>query len=241
MIYCYSSAVKKALLGYLSGNFADNNQGGLTLNKKSTRRYKAFYKVSRVVHIYISMVLLTLLAFFCLTGIFLNHNEWFTNNYTEQSVLIDVNGPLHAAIAETLSLADAPTQEIQTLLAKRYNLSTLNQMNFDSESGELVFDYQLPAGYATAYFSREGDATLEYRKGSIITILNDLHKGRHSGPVWSWLIDISAVFMLVFSVAGLVILIQNKKYRKAGLVLGAFGFALPLVIYFLWVPFIAGV
>lgn len=205
---------------------------------KSTSRLKSAYKLARVIHIYISMVLLGLLIFFCLTGIFLNHNDWFEKSYQDRSVPLVIAPNVSDAIANSQTLNDAPIAELQAYLAEHYRLTHLNQMQFDSDMGELIFDYQLPAGYATAYFTTDGEATLEYRKGSWVTIMNDLHKGRHSGPVWSWVIDLSAVFMLLFSVAGLIILVQNKKYRGMGLVLGVLGIALPFVIYWLWVPFI---
>lgn len=210
-------------------------------NNKTQRLLKEFYKAARIIHIYISMVLLGLMAFFCLTGIFLNHNDWFEKSYSEHVVPLVVNAKLANALANTQSLADAPTAELQDYMTKQYRLTKLNQINFDSDTRELVLDYQLPAGYATAYFTQQGDATLEYRKGSIVTVMNDLHKGRHSGPVWSWVIDLSAAFMLVFSIAGLIILIQNKKHRTMGLVLGALGIAFPIIIYVLWVPLISGV
>lgn len=209
--------------------------------KRGPKGLKALYKAARIVHIYISMVLLAILAFFCLTGIFLNHNEWFENSYADQSVPLELSRALQHALANAQTLADAPIGDLQTLLTEQYHLTTLHQINFDGEMGEIILDYQVPAGYATAYFTQAGEGTLEYRKGSLITVMNDLHKGRHSGPVWSWVIDLSAVFMLAFSLAGLMILIQNKKYRTMGLVLGVLGIALPFVIYWFFVPSISGV
>ena len=241
MTYSTTNTNANTLQDYLLKPSTREKQRYLTPGKKASKVLKAFYKVSRLLHIYISMVLFGLLAFFCLTGIFLNHPEWFSKSYADRSVPIVVNARLQAAIAKTQTLANAPVAELQALLAEQFNLTHLNQMNFDDETGELAFDYQLPAGYATAYFSTDGDASLEYRKGSIVTIMNDLHKGRHSGPVWSWVIDISSGFMLLFSVAGLIILIQNKRHRKVGLVLGALGIAMPFIIYGMTVPFISGV
>ena len=225
--------------GLLKVYFPSISTVGKTRSKtKSTSRLKALYKLARVIHIYISMVLLGLLVFFCLSGIFLNHNDWFEKSYQDRSVPLVLSTDVKKAIKKSQTLGDAPVTELQRYLAEEYRLTHLNQVQFDSEMGELIFDYQLPAGYATAYFTTDGEATLEYRKGSWITIMNDLHKGRHSGPVWSWVIDLSAVFMLLFSLAGLIILVQNKKYRGIGLILGALGIALPFFIYWLWVPFI---
>jgi hypothetical protein len=66
--------------------------------------------------------------------------------------------------------------------------------------------------------------------------MNDLHKGRHTGEYWSWLIDISAVFMLLFSFTGLIILFQQLKRRGTGLWLLMWGTATPVLIYLIWVP-----
>lgn len=241
--YYFNRAYSKVLDSKLANLWRDikSERTSNGARYKTRSLLKVFYKTSRIIHIYLSMVLLGILAFFCLTGIFLNHNDWFEKSYSERTVPLVINGQVAAVLANMRSLSDAPITELKDLMAKKYRLTNLNQIDFDGDAGELIFDYQLPAGYATAYFSIQGDATLEYRKGSIVTIMNDLHKGRHSGPVWSWVIDLSAAFMLVFSVAGLIILIQNKKHRSMGLILGALGIALPFLIYVLWVPLISGV
>lgn len=241
--YYFNRAYSKVLDSKLANLWRDikSERTSNGARHKTRSLLKVFYKTSRIIHIYLSMVLLGILAFFCLTGIFLNHNDWFEKSYSERTVPLVINGQVAAVLANMRSLSDAPITELKDLMAKKYRLTNLNQIDFDGDAGELIFDYQLPAGYATAYFSIQGDATLEYRKGSIVTIMNDLHKGRHSGPVWSWVIDLSAAFMLVFSVAGLIILIQNKKHRSMGLILGALGIALPFLIYVLWVPLISGV
>ena len=39
--------------------------------------------LSRLIHVYVSMALLTLLLFFSVTGITLNHPEWFSENQAD--------------------------------------------------------------------------------------------------------------------------------------------------------------
>lgn len=206
--------------------------------KKITLK-KLLFKLSRIVHIYLSMALLALLAFFCLTGIFLNHSDWFSRHYTDQSVALVVPKDIQEVLKNSVPLYKLPLNDIQEYLSHTYRLTHLNQVDFDEEMGEIVLDYQMPAGFATAYLNIDGSGTLELRQGSMVTILNDLHKGRHSGAVWSWVIDISATLMLILSIAGLVILLQNRKYRRVGLWLSGLGVLAPLLIYWFWVPYLA--
>ena len=67
-------------------------------------------------------------------------------------------------------------------------------------------------------------------------LLNDLHKGRDSGKAWSWLIDVSAVFLTFVSVTGIVLILFLQKRRFTGLMAGAVGVALCGIVYMLWVP-----
>jgi hypothetical protein len=70
----------------------------------------------------------------------------------------------------------------------------------------------------------------------LIALLNDLHKGRDSGKGWSWLIDVSAGFLTLVSLSGLVMLFFLKKKRLSGLMMVIIGAVLCYLIYWLWVP-----
>ncbi len=69
-----------------------------------------------------------------------------------------------------------------------------------------------------------------------IALINDLHKGRDTGPVWSALIDVSAGLMTLISLSGLVLLFYLKLRRVSGLVVALAGTALVIVLYRWWVP-----
>ncbi|MFD1734418.1 PepSY-associated TM helix domain-containing protein [Deinococcus malanensis] len=49
-------------------------------------------------------------------------------------------------------------------------------------------------------------------------VLNDFHRGRDAGPLWSWLIDLSGVFLTVVSLTGLALLVFLKKIRAGALI-----------------------
>lgn len=95
----------------------------------------------------------------------------------------------------------------------------------------------MPAGYAyVEVLIDDARMVVEHQHAGFIALVNDLHKGRHSGAVWSWVIDICAFAMTLFSVAGLLIMFQNKRYRPHAIPLFSIGFIAPLWLYFAFVP-----
>lgn len=63
-----------------------------------------------------------------------------------------------------------------------------------------------------------------------IAWLNDLHKGRHTGAVWSAFIDIFAAACVVAAVTGLLLLALHARRRPSTWPLVAAGLALPALL-----------
>jgi hypothetical protein len=66
-------------------------------------------------------------------------------------------------------------------------------------------------------------------------VLNDLHKGRHSGPVWAMFIDLIAIACVVFSVTGFGLLWLYARGRRVTWPLVALGLVLPFILFLLFV------
>jgi hypothetical protein len=66
--------------------------------------------------------------------------------------------------------------------------------------------------------------------------MNDLHKGRDAGKGWGWLIDVSAILMVVVSLSGLMMLFFLKKKRMAGTLMIFLGGLAVWLVYRLLVP-----
>lgn len=193
---------------------------------------RRFFVWCRWLHIYLSTTLFGLLLFFAITGILLNHPTWQGNN--EDSV---TTHPLPEDVREALSGAGPSLDIFTDYVYQLTGLKTPREINFDAEFQEVTLDYPLPAGYVYAVISGENSLlTLEHRRGSILAVLNDLHKGRHSGVIWSWLIDISAILFAGFAITGMAILLHNPKFRSTGLWLATLGAMSPWLIYLLAVP-----
>lgn len=203
----------------------------------SRKQFKReFFKVARWVHVYVSTTLFSLLVFFAVTGITLNH-KWYDPDGSQESM---VNEPLSQQQLSAWGLGanwqpkvDAMTQ----YFAEFYALTLPSSIDIDSELREVFFEYQVPAGFASVIVSADTQAlVIEQEQGSLLAILNDLHKGRHSGQTWFWLIDISAILMVLFSLTGVIILFHGRKYRTGGSWATIMGLVTPVALFLLFVP-----
>lgn len=199
-----------------------------------TTQAKQLFSLCRWLHIYISTALFSLLVFFCFTGITLNHPNWGKSN-NEQ--VLELRLPDALALLTQREAEEMPIKKIQSFVESQTGLSNPKSIDYLPDAGEFTLDYPLPAGYAfVTVILEEQLVEVAYKKGSFIGLLNDLHKGRHSGKSWLWLIDISAGFMLLFSITGLVILLQNAKHRRLASWLVIMGTFTPVFLYFIAVP-----
>lgn len=203
---------------------------------------RALYSTSRVLHIYISTALFFLLILFCVSGIVLNHVDWLKNDKNNGQVTATIPAELVTKANAQLNTLPTLYPEIEAYLAKQYSLTKVKSIEWEKEDALVMLDYPLPAGFAYAELDfTTGELKLDYQTGGFLSLIGDLHKGRYTGEVWSWVIDISAVLMILFAITGMIILFQNRKKRLAGIWITVLGVATPLVIYLCWVPQIKGV
>ena len=195
---------------------------------------RALYSTSRALHIYISTALFFLLILFCVSGIVLNHVDWLKNDKSNGHVTATIPAELVTKANAQLNTLPSLYPEIEAYLATQYSLTKVKSIEWEKEDALVMLDYPLPAGFAYAELDfTTGELNLDYQTGGFLSLIGDLHKGRYTGEVWSWVIDISAVLM--------IILFQNRKKRLAGIWITVLGIATPLVIYLCWVPQIKGV
>jgi hypothetical protein len=93
-----------------------------------------------------------------------------------------------------------------------------------------------PGGDAWVSIDRETGA-IEHEKTTrgVISLLNDLHKGRNSGKAWSWFIDIFAAACVIFTVTGLILLQFHARARPLTWPLVGLGLAAPVILVILFV------
>lgn len=96
---------------------------------------------------------------------------------------------------------------------------------------EIYLSLPRPGGDAWLTIDRESGAVhYELTRRGAISWLNDLHKGRHTGKVWAWFLDIFSVSCVVFCLTGLVLLQVHARRRPGTWPVVAAGLALPVLI-----------
>nr|WP_031236550.1 PepSY-associated TM helix domain-containing protein [Asticcacaulis sp. AC460] len=81
----------------------------------------------------------------------------------------------------------------------------------------------------------DGHVSYETTDRGAVAVLNDLHKGRHTGAVWSLFIDILAVACVIFSVTGFGLLWLYAKNRRITWPLAAAGLVIPFILFMVFV------
>ena len=190
-------------------------------------------KTSRTLHWISSAVGLASLAFFSITGITLNHPDWFDARPTVASEVVT----LPPAWIETFRAADELAQ-LESLAAELDNRWRLGiPRNIDRDEVEWVLDYQRPGGVATVVLSlASGELSLERVDDGLVAVINDLHKGRHTGTAWYYFIDVTAVICLLFAITGLLLLYVHAGKRRSTWPLVGLGTVVPFVLYWIFVP-----
>lgn len=198
---------------------------------------------ARRLHIYISMALLLVTLFFALTGITLNRPELFERSepIIQQHTLTIPNEQLFANEGSfqpnRAALLSFLTQETD-LRGTPSAIDVYTEVE-DGELliGELSLDFKGPGYNATVFVDMTtGEAEVETTNYGIVALLNDLHKGRNSGDVWKWFIDITALLMVFFVLTGVCLLLPKKKTFRTSMQWMSFGTVLSLIIYFAAVP-----
>lgn len=189
--------------------------------------------LARWLHIYLSMVSFGILFFFAVTGITLNHADWF---YGDTPQPAQSKGRLERQWVKPGDAASVAKLEVVEHLRSRHRVHG-ELAEFRVEDGQCAVSFRGPGYNAEAFINREtGEYELNETRMGFVAVLNDLHKGRDSGRAWSWVIDLSAALMVLVSVTGLVLLLFLRRRRASGLLLAAVGAVAAVVIYVWLVP-----
>lgn len=200
---------------------------------KANNPKKEVAKLSRWLHIYLSMVSFAIVLFFSVTGLTLNHPTWFGG---DKQIETKYNGKLNANWVNNLDTNKVAKLEIVEFFRKKHNAKGfVSEIRIDDV--EISLSLKGPAYGFDAFIDRTNGVyeASEIKMGAV-AVMNDLHKGRDSGSGWAWVIDVSAIFLILVSLSGLILLLFMKKRRVAGLVSGVIGLIICYLIYVIFVP-----
>lgn len=218
-------------------NLSSSSAADKSLKSPASRRWRqSIASVSRWLHIYLSMFGFATILFFSVTGITLNHPAWFglsTERIVEHTGKVEprwLKGETEGDVDAIDKLAIA-----EFLRSKHQLRGAVTDFRIDDL--ECAVTWKGPGYAADAVIDREQH---EYRLSVVehgfVPLINDLHKGRDTGRVWSLVIDVSALLMTISAVTGLILLLYIRRKLVPGLITAAVGFAVLVALYVWGVP-----
>ena len=187
-----------------------------------------FYRHSRYVHGWLSAFAFLTLLFFSVTGLLLNHPEWFEPAKTEQTTQLI----LPESILKSIKQQENPSDAILNYVRQQQNVVGRYQSS-EVMDNEVMIRLESPAGATDIWVMADtGETEITQKPASTVSMLNDLHRGKNSGLAWSWLIDISAIIVIALSLVGYILFLSIKTRLVTHLMLTAASLA--LIILLIW-------
>ncbi|NDE10535.1 MAG: peptidase [Chitinophagia bacterium] len=188
---------------------------------------KVIARISRWLHIYLSMISFVIVLFFSATGLTLNHADYFQSKSTTK----ELKGNINAAWVNSKDTSKIDKLATVEFFRNKYNVRGAVS-DFRIEESEISLSFKAPGYQADAFIDRSNASfQLMITSQGFMGFVNDLHKGRDAGKTWLLLIDIAAILMVLISLTGLTLLLFIKKKRVAGIVLAVIGI---IIMYWMY-------
>jgi hypothetical protein len=188
--------------------------------------------LSRWLHIYGSMISFAIVFFFSITGITLNHPDYFAGELktTQEKGKLDSSWVISKDTNKIAKL------DIVEFLRKSHHI-TAAVSEFRIDESQCTVSFKGPGYAADAFINREnGNYDLTLLRAGLVGIMNDLHKGRDTGSKWSWVIDVSAILLVLVSLTGMILILYIKRKKWSGLLIALFGTILLWLLYHMFIP-----
>ncbi|MFH0841657.1 MAG: PepSY-associated TM helix domain-containing protein [Bacteroidota bacterium] len=180
---------------------------------------KSFNALARWLHIYLSMFGFAALFFFAFTGITLNHPEWIIAKQKVKRLTGGIDPVFLSAGDSTTATKDYVVKMIRSSHNIKARLS-----DFRIDDYECSVSFSGPGYSADGFIERStGSYELTVTTSGLIGVLNDIHKGSDTGAHWLWIIDFSAVVMVVVSLTGFIMIFFLSRRKLPGLVAALIG------------------
>ncbi|MEM9379989.1 MAG: PepSY-associated TM helix domain-containing protein [Planctomycetota bacterium] len=190
------------------------------------RRSAAF--LARWTHTFVSLIGFGALVFFSVTGLTLNHAEFFESGEPVERPLA---GEIDLEWVAPQRGEDVARLEVVEALRRRFGVrGHVAEIGVDDAEIFVLFE---TAGYSADIVVDRGTGRfdgVEAREGFWI-VVNDLHKGRSTGAWWSLLIDVSAIVLTVSGLTGLWLLWYVRRRRVSGFAATVAGIVVLVAFY----------
>ena len=192
------------------------------------RRSATTNRWMRWLHVYTSMISLIIVLFFGLTGLTLNHPDWTLGDKVDRTT---DSGTLPANYLDSSGNVDFLA--VSEFARSEFDVSgSVTDHYLDGDDGAI--SYKAP-GYAAdiTFSASKGTFEIVIEQQGFVGVMNDLHKGRDAPSSWKWVIDLSALLLVVVSVTGLGIQLFQRKRRTRALIFAAAGLVVTIVFTFI--------
>ena len=173
------------------------------------------------------MASFSILLFFAVTGITLNHQDKFVG----EPKVARLTGAIDTARLQAAPGAALDQAPIVDQLRRTHGIKA-RMSDFRVEDDQVAVSFKGPGYAADAFIDRKtGKYDLTESRMGMVAIINDLHKGRDSGAAWSQIIDWSAILMVLVSITGLVLIFFLHKRLMLGLAVLGIGTLVCVAVY----------
>jgi len=136
-------------------------------------------RVARWLHIYLSMASFAIVLFFAVTGLTLNHPDWFA----DQQRTVMKHGTASPSLLKGPTAADVDKLGLVEMLRTHEHVhGTVSDVRVDDS--QVAISLRAPGYTADAFIDRvTGKYDLTEVSSGFVAVISDLHKGRDAGKV----------------------------------------------------------
>ena len=193
-----------------------------------------FYRQSRAWHGYLSAFAFLALIFFAVTGLLLNHPDWFKGQgekpATEKTVTVAA-----ADLARAKAARD-PAPILAQAVAKQVRLRGAYQSGEVIDGLAMIRLEGVTGSSDVEVDMQTGKAEVTLQRADAVTTLNDLHRGKNAGGAWKLVIDLSAIVILALSLVGYVLFFSLRFRLRTSLILTAVSLGGLFAVFVFLVP-----
>ena len=153
----------------------------------------------------------------------------------ERVTIVDGKMPMELLVPDDKSKELPIVERLRKDFGARGEVQDPPKYEKESESFGVVF--KAPSYQATATIrASDGYTKVTHQSRGIAGVMLDLHRGKESGPAWSFVIDGVSILFVIVSITGLMLWTSLRSRAQYGIAVLLLGAAVGLVVYFMWVP-----
>ncbi len=205
-----------------------DSHGHAHRGQKKKRLWQQFITWSRTIHIYLTMMGLLAMVLFGATGYTINHEDWFG---ATKPVVDEQQGTMSKD-----PVVKGDRLGVVEQLRTKYRISGA-VTSYDDFEDDVSISFKEPGQIWEIRITKaDGKVDVHHETFNFAALINNLHRGRYSGESWRWVIDVSALLIVLACLTGFILWLALPRRRRAGIAFLAAGTLITLGVIYLFVP-----